>query len=232
MELLPDTTEGNFFNAQHRNSSTFQWVETLSGSHTGFGGLHIYKAGIDLLHTGYEGTSVSGPVLIEREDGTLARRLQYGPATDQSVHGTDVAVFAQDRFQVSTRWNPEFGIRVDRDAVSEGTGVAPRAGIAVMLNEAGTSVLREGTACSSRGRRSSPGAFNQFETALDTRYADDGITPLGPPVLYRHITAPGFVASRSAIWDVAYENRLNRRVTLTLDVLHRQGTHDPSSTRS
>ena len=35
MELLPETTEGNFFNQQHRHTSAFQWVETASGSHKG-----------------------------------------------------------------------------------------------------------------------------------------------------------------------------------------------------
>jgi len=34
----------------HREAGTFQFIESLSGTSQGPGGLHLYKAGIDLLH--------------------------------------------------------------------------------------------------------------------------------------------------------------------------------------
>ena len=225
MELLPGTTEGNFFNQQHRHTLAFQWVETASGFHKGPGGLHSYKIGVDVLGTGYDGTSASGPVLIERSDKTLARKLDFDGATVQSVHGTDIAVFAQDRFQPNKRLQPEFGIRVDHDAFSQNSGVAPRAGMALVLDESAQAVLRGGYGLFFERTPSIAGAFGQFESALDTRFARDGTTALGPPVPYTHVTAPVLQATRSAIWDLAYKNHLNRRVTLTLAILHRQDSH-------
>ena len=98
MELLPETTLGNFFNRQRRTTSTFQVVETLSGTSTLGGWLHLFKGGVDLLHSRYSGTSESGSVLIRRSNGTLSRRLDFSPsATSQEVLSTDLAVFAQDR---------------------------------------------------------------------------------------------------------------------------------------
>ena len=38
MQLLPETTLGNFFNQQHRDTGTYQVIEAVSGSHVGFGG--------------------------------------------------------------------------------------------------------------------------------------------------------------------------------------------------
>src|SRR4029079_19478663 len=106
MQLLPDNTLGNFFNRQDRSTTSFQWVETASTSRNGPLGAHAIKAGIDLLHTGCEGPGGSGPVLIRRSDGTLARQLVFdSQTTQQSVHGTDFAAFAQDRIHTRTQWS-------------------------------------------------------------------------------------------------------------------------------
>jgi len=72
MQLLPDTTLGNFFNEQHRDTSTYQVIATLSGSRNTKHGAHLFKGGLDLLRNTYEGTSLSRPVLIERTNGTIA----------------------------------------------------------------------------------------------------------------------------------------------------------------
>ena len=91
MELRPDTTLGNFFNRQHRTTSTYQVVHVVTGHRDGFGGSHCFKAGVDLLHSEYDGTSESRPVLIERADGTLARRLDFSGASVQTIGGTEAA---------------------------------------------------------------------------------------------------------------------------------------------
>src|SRR4029079_14170236 len=115
MELHPDTATGNFFNTQERTPSALQLVETLSGTYNGPFGLHLFKVGTDVLRTPYTGSSVSRPVLIYRQDGTLARRLDFSGNTVQDVASTDFAFFAQDRVQSSPRWNVEYGARLDRD---------------------------------------------------------------------------------------------------------------------
>ena len=59
MQLLPETTLGNFFNQQRRDTATYQVIEAVSGSHVGLGGLHLFKFGVDLLRSQYDGTSDS-----------------------------------------------------------------------------------------------------------------------------------------------------------------------------
>ncbi len=87
MQLLPETTDGNFFNRQHRSTATLQLIETLSGTHRTGTGLHMFKGGVDLLHSRFHGTSLSGPVSIRRTDGTLARLLDYGSDADPRSRG-------------------------------------------------------------------------------------------------------------------------------------------------
>jgi hypothetical protein len=207
MALRPDTTLGNFFNRQHRATAMYQVVEAISGSHNALGGLHLFKAGIDVLHSEYGGTSDSRPVLIERANGTLARRLDFGLPTTESIGSTDLALFVQDRYQPNTRWYLEFGGRLDRDGVVDRVNVTPRVGTAVLVNASGSAVLRGGFGLFYERTPSAAGTFDTFESALDTRFASDGVTPLGPAVRFAHRTAPDLETPRSRTWDLAYDHR-------------------------
>ena len=78
----------------------------------------MYKGGVDVLHSRFQGTSASGPVFDppHRWDAGTAARLQPG-ADRQVVNSTDLAVFAQDRVQPTSRFYVEIGGRLDRDGV-------------------------------------------------------------------------------------------------------------------
>ena len=225
MQLLPDTTLGNFYNTQHRSTATYQIVEAVSGTRNA-GGLHLFKAGFDMLYSRYEGASASRTVLIDRADGSLARRLDFTGPSLQSVNTTDVALFVQDRYQPNTRMYLEFGGRVDRDGVMERFNVTPRVGTAILLDEAGRSTIRGGFGLFYERTPSSVGAFPQFESALDTRYAADGATPLGLPTLFVHTTAGALETPRSRTWDVGVEHRLSERWSLSGSLIDRSGDHE------
>ena len=227
MQLLPETTNGNFFNQQHRSTATLQLIETLSGTHRTATGLHMFKAGLDMLHSRFHGTSLSDPVAIRRTDGTLARLIDYrSTLTRQAENSTDVAVFAQDRFQPMSRFYLELGGRLDRDGVIDRWNMTPRFGAAVLLNEAGTSVLRSGYGLFYERTPSVAGAYDQYEAAIDTRFAADGITPLGPPEFFTRTTAPNLRTSRSVTWDVGLDHKLSRDWTLHFGVIDRRGSHE------
>jgi hypothetical protein len=226
MQLYPETTLGNFFNTQYRTPTTFQLIQTASGSAKLPSGLHLFKVGIDLLANNYDGTSDSRPLLIERSNGTLARRLNFSGPSSQMLRTTDVAVFAQDRVQPNSRAYVEFGARLDRDGVVGRWNVTPRIGAALLLNEAGTSVLRGGYGLFFERTPSAAGAFGQFETFTDTRFGDDGVTPLGPPVPFAHVTSPNLRTARAASWDVTYEYRWKPSFSVHASILDRQGSHE------
>jgi hypothetical protein len=226
MQLRPETTLGNFFNQQHRDTRVFQVIESIAGSHQSVGGLHSYKLGFDLLRSEYDGSSQSRSVLIERTDGSLARRLDFpSGSTVQSTASTDVALFAQDRFQPTPRWYVEFGGRLDRDGIVDRFNVTPRVGTAVQLNDSGTAVLRGGFGVFFERTPSVAGAFDEFASSLETRFDGDGVTPLGPPVLFVNTTAD-LRTPRSRSWDVSYEQRLSNEWSLHLTGIDRQGSHE------
>ena len=177
MQLLPETTLGNFFNQQHRDTGTYQVIETLSGSHAGFGGVHLFKIGVDVLRSEYRRRERE-PAGADRADGRDAGAAAgFLPGRRcRSIGSTDVALFVQDRFQPNTRWSAEFGGRLDRDGITERFNMTPRVGLAMRLNDSGSAVLRGGFGLFFERTPSIAGTFDQFESALDTRYASDGVT--------------------------------------------------------
>jgi Carboxypeptidase regulatory-like domain/TonB dependent receptor len=226
MLLLPDTTLGNFFNEQHRDTATYQVIATLSGSKNTKLGAHLFKGGIDLLRNTYDGSSLSRPVVIARTDGTLARTLTYTPGlTSQREATTDVALFAQDRYQPNARWYVEFGGRVDRDGVIDRYNITPRVGSAVLLDKEGAAVLRGGFGLFFERTPSTVGAFAMFPSVVDQRYTANGAAPLGPAVTFVP-AVEDLQTPRSRTWDLGFDYRFNARWSLHLGVLDRQGRDD------
>ena len=224
MELRPETTNGNFFNRQQRRTGAFQLVESLSGTRNMRGGLHLFKVGVDLLHSNFDATSASRPVVIERSNGSVARRLDFPMLASQSLGSTDLALFAQDRLQPNTRWYLEFGGRLDRDGVARRFNATPRVGTAILLNASGAMVLRGGYGLFYERTPLTAGTFDQFEAALDTRFAPDG-TALGAPVRFVHRTGP-LETPRSRAWDVGYDYRLNPMWAFHLGTIDRRGSRE------
>lgn len=225
MELLPENTLGHFFNRQIRSTTSYQLIETVSGSARQGNILHLYKGGVDVLHSRFSGSSASAPVIVRRSDGTLVRRLDFGPRSAQQQVSTDVAVFAQDRIQPNQRWFVEVGGRVDRDGVIGRVNVTPRAGSAVLFNDAGTSVLRGGVGLFYERTPSAAGTFDQFEPFVDTRYAAVGGT-VGQSTPFGLVRAPGLHTSRSVTWDLSYDHRVNERWALHLGTIDRRGDRE------
>jgi hypothetical protein len=224
MLLFPDTTLGNFYNHQIRTPKTFQFIQTLSGSAHGPTGLHLFKFGADVLFNDYDGRSESRPLLIFRPDGTLVRRFDFAAPRGQEIGTTDLAVFAQDRVQPSTRWYAEYGARLDRDGIVGRWNVTPRVGAALLLDASGDSVLRGGYGLFYERTPSAAGAFDQFERFTDTRLFDPASG--GAAVPFVHVTGDALRTARSATWDLSYEYRVSSSLSFRAAMLDRRGDHE------
>jgi hypothetical protein len=226
MELLPETTLGSFYNRHERTTSTYQLTEAVSGSGEWLSGLHLYKVGADLFYTRYRSQSVSEPILVRRSDGTLARRLDFGPRSSQRLNSTDLAMFGQNRVQLSGRWYTEFGARLDRDGVTRRWNLTPRIGAAVLLNETGSAVLRGGYGVFFERTPSAAGVFEQYENFTERRYGADGVTLLGPSAFFQPVTIGDLRTSRSLTWDLAYDHRFSPEWAVHVGTIDRRGSRE------
>jgi hypothetical protein len=138
-----------------------------------------------------------------------------------------VGVFAQDRWRPVQRLMVEFGARLDWDGVLERANLTPRAGLAFTFGPRQAMMLRGGLGVFYERPPLNVRAFDQMEARIVTRYAADGRTPLGPPVTYSQVTAPGLRTPRSVTWNVGYDVQASPALSFGVGYLERQG-HDES----
>ena len=226
MELVPSGNSGNFFNRQHRSTRSAQWVEAWTSSGEWGGVRHLFKVGSDLMHTSFNGDSASSAIEIRRDDGTLARRLSFMGPIAQDVASTDLALFAEDRMQPHPRLLLELGGRIDRDGVLQEINVTPRVGAVFLLKESGAAVLRGGFGLFYERTPSVVGAFEQFETPIDSRYGADGVTELGPARMFQQVVSSNLGVARSTTWNAEYTERLSKGLSLRAGLFGRHGANE------
>ena len=187
MVYAPQTQSGNFFNRQERNVHSVQVVEALSISKDHWAGQHVFKFGLDLQHSAFDGDNFSHELDVARLDGSLAEQTTYSPLlTHPSVSGTEFAVFAQDRWRVVDRLTFELGFRADRDDVVQlittRRASAPSVSVAARGTRDPARRLRQvrGTDAARPSARSRSSTCRRC-----TRFAADG-SPLGAA---RHLRA-------------------------------------------
>jgi hypothetical protein len=225
MTYAPETQSGAFFNNQEREVHSVQLVEALSISRDHWRGQHVFKFGFDLQNSGYSGTSESRPIEIRRLDGSLAELTLFSGPTTQVVNGTELAVFAQDRWRVGARMTLELGLRMDRDSIVERINWSPRAGVSIGVMPEGRAILRGGVGKFSQRTPLNVGAFPSFESRIVSRFAPDG-APLGPPVTFTHVTGSDLRTPEAIVGNVEWDQRFGRRFLLKVEYLRRHGSHE------
>jgi hypothetical protein len=226
------TQSGSFFNDQEREVASQQWVEALSLSHKLGRGEHVFKTGIDLQRSRYNGFSLSRPVEIRRLDGSLAERTVFEPRTEQDVSGKELALFAQDRWHLGPRATLELGFRVDRDPVVERLNYSPRAGVALSVLPEGRAIVRGGFGKFVQSTPLNVEAFPSFEPYTVSRFP---LNQLPSTVTFRNITGSDMRTPESTVGNVEWDQRFGRRSLVKLAFLRRHGSHEyilsPDATR-
>jgi len=225
LEMTVDGNTGGYFNRQDRRTHAYQWTETLTTMRRTGHGDHLLRAGIDVLQASYTGTSESRPVTVRRADGTLSQRYTFGGPSSQDAAGTDVAVFAFDRWRLNDRLLVEPGVRLDRDGVLKQNSVSPRFGYVIGILPPDVGVIRGGVGVFYERTPLNVAAFESFERATVTRFAADGRTPVSSPITFVPRMGP-IDTPRALVWNVEYDHRIVANVFLKLNHLRRYGSRE------
>lgn len=225
MVYAPETQSGNFFNDQEREVASFQWVEALSVSRDDLAGQHVFKVGVDLQRSAFDGFSASRPVEIRRLDGSLAEHTVFSGRTEQQVSGLELATFVQDQWRMGSRVTFEIGFRLDKDQTIDRVNFSPRGGVAIGVLPEGRGILRGGVGKFVQRTPLNVGAFPSFESRDVTRFRSDG-TPLGPPVTFVNVLDEDLHAPEAVVGNVEWSQRFGRRVLFKATYLQRRGSHE------
>ncbi len=227
MILTPEGNDGSYFNGQDRRTRSYQWLETMTLSREGRTGLHVMKIGLDLHDAAYTGTSNSQPVIVHRADGTMSERIEFtSPLVTQRGRGTDLGVFAQDRWRVGARVQMELGLRLDRDGVLRQWHASPRGGVVLGLLSDAKAVLRGGAGLFRERTPLNVGVFESSERRVVTRYGLDGATPLDGATVFEQRTAPDLQPPHSLTWNVELDARFSPTFLFKINHMDRRGSHE------
>ena len=143
-KLLVETTTGGFFDRQARRSNHTEWQEIYQKERRGFLGGHDLKFGVDYVHDDYDGRTALLPVTIVGVSNVPLEQINFGPASQFTIHQNAIAWFAGDKWQPLQRLTIDLGLRFDRDSLTNDVNAAPRAGFALMLTKDAKTVLKGG----------------------------------------------------------------------------------------
>jgi hypothetical protein len=173
------------------------------------------NVGFRILHPLFDGMSITWT----RETGA---EVFYAALVDKEGSEFRVSPFYVMLSDGSREWR----LRLDRDDIVGRWNVTPRVGAAWLLNASGSSVVRGGYGLFYERTPSAAGAFSQFERFTDERFADDGVTPIGPAVPFGRAIAPNLRTARSASWDLSYDYRWSPSFSIRAAMLDRRGRHE------
>jgi hypothetical protein len=143
MEITPEGWGGNFFNNWARKANQFEALPTAQLPTKSWYGRHDLKFGTDVLYRTYGGSSVSHPIQVHAEDGSLVEQIDFQGAGLQRATSEEISEFAEDRWILTSSFSINFGGRVSSQTIGRSLAYAPRGGVAYAPGS-GKTVIRAG----------------------------------------------------------------------------------------
>src|SRR5216684_1479456 len=183
MQVNPEGWNGNFFNSWTRAANQFEAYPTFQFAPKKWLGRHELKIGADVTHRSYSGNSLSHPVQLLRQDGTLAEEIRFTNNGPLNASATDVEEFIQDQWTCNERLAISLGGRFTSETVGRVAAFAPRVGVVYSPRKDQKTILRAGA-----------GLFYDHVSLLEASFArnpqrtvsvfDETGNPIGTPILY------------------------------------------------
>jgi hypothetical protein len=227
MVLFPEENFGGYFHRQDRRTRLYQWSQTLHTRPLEGAGRHLLTLGYSYSHANYRGWIADQAVRVLRDDHTLSRTIAYGGrrAAREATH--ELAVFAQDSWQVHPRFTLDLGLRLEHDSLSvEAMNASPRAGFVFAPTRDNRTAIRGGVGVFFDKIPLNVAIFPEIPEQTITRYANDGVTVVDGPNTFRHVIATrdgGLRVPYSLGWSLQFDRELRRGLLLRLGYEGREG---------
>ena len=222
--LLVETTEGGFFNRQNRDTDRVQWQEIYQSSTKHFYGTHRLKAGFDFSHSSYDGHQQFSPVDIIGVTGSPLKRIDFSSATNFSIHQNEFAWFLGDQWTPSSRLTFDFGLRFDRDSITDSTHAAPRAALTLALTSDRKTLLKAGAGLFYDRVPLNASAFPRFPDRTILTFDPAGAVLSSVP--YSNVIAGALQNPRSETWNIEVDRQVMDRLLVRVAYQQRNTVHD------
>ena len=230
MQISPEGWGGNYFNRWNRKANQLEVLPAYQLSAKSWHGTHEVRFGADVLHRQYDGRSISRPIDLVAQDGSVAERIDFQGAGLLRATDTEVAEFIQDRWTINSHLTLNYGARLTTQSIGRAAAFAPRIGAAYSLN-GGNTVIRAGAAevyghvpllaadfTSNQERMlsffDSTGALIGQPIVLVNTYLLSGAPPSTPGVPREPGSSP-----RTFSWNVVLEHQFRKNLNLRASYL-------------
>jgi hypothetical protein len=226
LELLPEGNAGNYFADIRRQSQRFQWREVYYSHGLEFHGQHSLKLGGEIDYSRVTGVFQENPILIRREDQTLARRIEFSAAASVASHLSEFTAFAQDRWVINEKLTVDAGLRFDRDRLARQNAISPRLSFLYLPLKNHATVIRGGFGLFYDRTPLGVGYFNQLPQRTVITFAADGTTITDGPHRFANLVATRLRNPRSVRASLQIDFPITSRVTGRIGYLQRATTDD------
>ncbi len=185
MLMSPEGWGGDYFNTWARASNQLELSPIYKLPKKEWWGHHELKAGVDVSHRSYQGTSFSRPIQILRQDGTLAEQIDFQPAGTLQAQDTEVAEFVQDHWTINDDLALDLGGRLSSQSIGRSTAFAPRAGVVYSPGGAHKTIVRAGVGLFDNRVPLLAADFLDNPTRVVSTYDESG-TLVQPPVVFQN----------------------------------------------
>jgi carboxypeptidase family protein/TonB-dependent receptor-like protein len=133
MTINPEGWGGNFFNTFSRNANQLEVLPILQLPVKSWGGSHQLQFGTDVLYRSFTGSSVSHPINLLAQDGSVAETITFQGGGPLRGKDTEVSGYAEDRWSLAKSLALTFGGRLSHQTIGRGVAFAPRVGLAYSM---------------------------------------------------------------------------------------------------
>jgi Carboxypeptidase regulatory-like domain/TonB dependent receptor-like, beta-barrel len=133
MTINPEGWGGNYFNTFERNANQLEALPMLQLPAKSWHGSHQLQLGTDVLYRSFTGSSVSRPINLLAQDGSVAETIAFQGAGKLQGGDTEVSGYAEDRWSITKSLALSFGGRLTHQGVGRDAAFAPRAGFAYSM---------------------------------------------------------------------------------------------------
>jgi hypothetical protein len=229
MEITPEGWGGNFFNNWARKANQVEALPTVQLPTKSWLGRHDLKFGTDVLYRTYGGDSISHPIQIRAEDGSLAERIDFQGAGLLKATNEEISEFAEDRWTLTKALSINFGGRLTSQTIGRSLAFAPRGGLAYAPGS-GKTVIRAGA-----------GVLYGHVPLLAAGFADNQArvislfgspcTPVCQPVTLQNLYLPAGASvsspgsqnpsstPRTLTWNVEAESAVRKNISIRIGYL-------------
>lgn len=221
--VTPNGTSGNYYSTSHSEGKRAQGFGNLFLPPLHADGKHEFKLGVDVDRLADHLETVRQPYLVERNDGTVSRRVSFTNTAPITRHNVEASGYVQDRWSVNQRWLVEPGVRFDADEIVHGVAASPRIASTFLVNRNGNSKISAGIGVYRDASNMDTLARSLTGTRTDFFYDASGVNLLQPPVLSTfNINATPLRFSLTTNTSVAFEQKLPQTTYLRLELLDRR----------